>query len=72
MIFYTSDPKNKNIPLLIYSPSKNSTLYVWSYLFIKEIIVFYVIILFTLYWISVERGGELNWNIIYIKWMVEF
>jgi len=37
-----SDPKNKNTPLLIYSPPKNSTLYVWSYLFIKEIIVFYV------------------------------
>jgi len=58
MIFYTSDPKNKNTPLLIYSPPKNSTLYVWSYLFIKEIIVFYVIILFTLHWNNGERERE--------------
>ena len=52
-----SDPKNKNTPLLICSPPKNSTLYIWSYLFIKEIIVFYGIILFTLHWNSVEREG---------------
>jgi hypothetical protein len=70
-IFYTSDPKIKNTPLLIYYPPKNSTLCIWSYLFIKEIIVFYVINIFTLHWNGVEKERvEYNWNIIYIKWML--
>jgi hypothetical protein len=65
------DPKNKNTPLLIYSPPKNST-DIWSCLFIKETIVFFVITIFTLHWYGVERGAKLKWNIIYIKWIVEF
>jgi hypothetical protein len=72
MIFYTCDLKDKITTLLIYFHPKNSTLYVWSCLFIKETIVFYVIIIFTLHWNGVERGAKLKWNIIHIKWMVEF
>jgi len=66
------DKKKKKPPLLIYSPQKNNTLCIRSYLFIKEIIVFYAIIVFTLHQNSVKRGSKLNWNIVNIKWMVGF
>ena len=42
MIFYTSDPKNKNTPLLIYSPPKNST-FMYEVTFLLKKLLFFML-----------------------------